>query len=340
MARAPSKWSKSDRGVWVPGVSRRLLLAGGSAGAASLLIACGSDGGLGMGGPAGSGGKSGSGGAGGGAAAGTGGAGPAGAGGGSSSSGGSSGGTGGGGDSAGSGGSSSTGGASGEGGTGGGGADDAGGVSADSGTAPDASSAMPGGTPSCVVRPTQTEGPFFTDFKLNRSDIRSEPGASNAKPGLPLRIVIRVGQMTGEVCQAYQGAMVDLWQCDARGVYSGYGQEGTAGMKYLRGYQLADSTGTVEFLTIYPGAYAGRAVHLHFKIRTSSAGGKGTTFTSQLYFPEDINDQVFGKAQGYGSSRVKNASDGIYRDGGDMLIPKMSMSNGGWLGQFDIGLRV
>jgi len=29
--------------------------------------------------------------------------------------------------------------------------------------------------PACVVTPEQMEGPFFTDVRLNRSDIRSDP---------------------------------------------------------------------------------------------------------------------------------------------------------------------
>jgi protocatechuate 3,4-dioxygenase beta subunit len=139
-------------------------------------------------------------------------------------------------------------------------------------------------------------------------------------------------------CKAFENVMVDFWQCDAGGVYSGYAEEGTAGKQYLRGYQSTDSTGTAEFMTIYPGAYSGRAVHVHFKLRTNPAG-RGSSFTSQLYFPEMINDEIFAQAP-YKANRVRNASDGIFRDGGANLIPKMTKQGMGWLAEFEIGLRM
>lgn len=44
---------------------------------------------------------------------------------------------------------------------------------------------LPGGgvVPACVVRPEQMEGPYFVDTKLNRADIRSEPGAGDPEAG-------------------------------------------------------------------------------------------------------------------------------------------------------------
>jgi protocatechuate 3,4-dioxygenase beta subunit len=272
--------------------------------------------------------------------------------------------------SGGSAGGSGTGGANGTGGsgpagTGGASASDAGGASdtaapgtggssgaADAEMTPNDAGVMPGdtaGTPNtpsggqfnCTVRPAQIEGPYFRDYKLNRKDITSDPAAGNAvKSGIPLHMVFKVGQINGMACKAFQNVMVDFWQCDAGGVYSGYAVEGTAGKQYLRGYQMTDGTGTAEFLTIYPGAYSGRAVHVHFKLRTNP-GGSGTTFTSQLYFPEMVNDEIFSQA-GYtgGRNRVRNASDTYYRGGGANLIPKMTKQGMGWLAEFEIGLRM
>src|SRR5438477_1655102 len=76
-------------------------------------------------------------------------------------------------------------------------------------------------TPACVVRPAQTEGPYFVDERLNRSDIRSDP--SNAgiplTPGAELHLTLGVYR-AGGACAPIAGALVDLWQCDALGVYS------------------------------------------------------------------------------------------------------------------------
>src|SRR5206468_12278161 len=55
----------------------------------------------------------------------------------------------------------------------------------------------------------------------------------------------------------------------------------TRNQKFLRGYQVSDSNGAVEFLTIYPGWYGGRTVHIHFKIRLFAAGRRTYDFTSQ-----------------------------------------------------------
>src|SRR3972149_6977430 len=74
--------------------------------------------------------------------------------------------------------------------------------------------------PPCVVRPGQTEGPYFVDEKLNRSDIRSDPSDGSVKEGVPLQLTLRVHQISGTDCTPLAGAMVDIWHCDALGVYS------------------------------------------------------------------------------------------------------------------------
>ena len=172
---------------------------------------------------------------------------------------------------------------------------------------------------------------------LNRSDIRSEPGSNMPKPGLPMRMVIRVGQMTPGSCRAYQGVAVDLWHCDVQGKYSSYASQGTAGLSYLRGFQLTDSTGTAEFTTVFPGSYPARAVHLHFGVRTNP-GGAGRGFTTQLYFPEPVLSEVFAQAPYSANKPQRNTSDSIFNDGGPNLLCKMSKSGAGWLAEFDIGL--
>ena len=121
-----------------------------------------------------------------------------------------------------------------------------------------AAAAPPG---ACVVRPALTEGPYFVDARLERSDIRSDPADGSVRPGAPLRLALRVSRLSAGACAPLPGAMVDVWHCDAAGVYSDATDPGgsTVGRKFLRGYQTTGADGLVGFTTIYPGAYPGRA---------------------------------------------------------------------------------
>ena len=149
--------------------------------------------------------------------------------------------------------------------------------------------------PSCVVRPEQTEGPYFVDNRLDRSDIRSDPSNGTVKAGTPLQVALVVSRIgAGAACTPIAGARVDFWQCDASGIYSGVRdpQFDTMGQQFLRGYQLTDASGTARFTTIYPGWYRGRTVHTHFKVRTEPSAARGYEFTSQLYFDDTLTDRV------------------------------------------------
>jgi protocatechuate 3,4-dioxygenase beta subunit len=141
--------------------------------------------------------------------------------------------------------------------------------------------ATPGSLPTCVVRPAATEGPYFVDEKLNRSDIRSDPGTGTVKPGALLALTFNVSRIANGSCTALNGAMVDVWHCDAGGLYSDESTNNTVGQKFLRGYQVTDASGLAAFTTIYPGWYSGRAVHIHFKIRTTTSSGASYEFTSR-----------------------------------------------------------
>jgi hypothetical protein len=103
---------------------------------------------------------------------------------------------------------------------------------------------------------------------------------------------------------------------------------------------VTDSDGKVEFLTIYPGWYPGRTVHIHFKIRTDSESRRGYEFTSQLYFDDAITDQVHSQPpySEKGKRTRRNAGDGLFRRGGDQLMLQLVRNGSGWLGTFDIGL--
>ena len=192
--------------------------------------------------------------------------------------------------------------------------------------------------PACVVRPQQTEGPYFVDERLNRSDIRSDPASGELRPGAVLSLAFNVSRIGGGACAPLAGAQVDVWHCDALGAYSA-GQNpggGKVGRTFLRGYQVTDAAGAARFTTIYPGWYQGRAVHIHFKIRTA----QGQAFTSQIYFDEAVTDRVHA-LEPYarrGQRRLRNEGDGLYRHGGRQLTVTPATSGPGYATTFDIAL--
>ena len=198
--------------------------------------------------------------------------------------------------------------------------------------------------PDCVVRPELTEGPYFVDRQLNRSDIRVEPTTGQAKAGVPLDLVFQVSELGEGRCAPLAGAMVDVWHCDAAGVYSGVRDRmvgfDTSGQKFLRGYQLTDAGGAARFTTIYPGWYPGRAVHIHFKIRARGATGESYEFTSQLFFDDALSDRVFA-AQPFsakGERDRRNERDGIFREAGSSLLVAATPVGDGYQATFAIAL--
>nr|MDQ3328802.1 twin-arginine translocation signal domain-containing protein [Chloroflexota bacterium] len=108
--------------------------------------------------------------------------------------------------------------------------------------------------PDCVVRPETTEGPYYVDDDLTRSDIRADPGTGVRRDGAPLVLTFNVSQVSASGCSPLEGAKVEIWQCDALGVYSDVSDPGfsTRGQKWLRGTQVTDAAGQATFTTIYP----------------------------------------------------------------------------------------
>jgi protocatechuate 3,4-dioxygenase beta subunit len=193
--------------------------------------------------------------------------------------------------------------------------------------------------PACIATPAQMEGPFFTDARLDRSDIRSDPADKSVKDGVPLALTLRVSSVTSKGCVPLAGAMVDVWHCDAAGAYSD-SDRSTAGRRFLRGYQMTDGGGAASFTTIYPGWYPGRAVHIHFKVRVMAGPALGHEFTSQLYFDDAVSDRVFARSPyaARGKRDVRNSDDGLFRRGGTRLLVPLAESRGGYAGDFSVGI--
>ena len=202
-------------------------------------------------------------------------------------------------------------------------------------TAAAATSAAATVLPSCIVRPALTEGPYFVDEKLDRSDIRSDPASGVVRPGAVLTLNFLVSRVSGSACTALSGAVVDVWHCDALGVYSDV--DNARGQKFLRGFQTTNASGSATFTTIYPGWYQGRAVHIHFKIRPTAS----SEFTSQLFFDDALSTQVFAQtpySQKGTQGITRNTADGIFQQSGGKLTLNVTKNGDAYAATFDIGL--
>jgi protocatechuate 3,4-dioxygenase beta subunit len=203
-------------------------------------------------------------------------------------------------------------------------------------------SADPACTVDCVAKPEMMEGPYFVDEGLNRSDIRSDPSDGSVSVGTTLTLNLRVLRISDSGCTPLPDAVVDLWHCDAFGSYSDVAQEGTTGKKYLRGYQVTNRAGNVRFVTILPGWYPGRTVHLHIKIRTTGTDGNPYEFTSQLYFTEEFKAAYLAEEPyaSEGAPDTTNAADGIYSANGvgDQMLLRPRRHRNGYTTAFAIGL--
>jgi protocatechuate 3,4-dioxygenase beta subunit len=195
----------------------------------------------------------------------------------------------------------------------------------------------------CALRPPQTEGPFYVDEPLARSDIRPDPATGTMAEGAPLALALAVARLAYGGCAPLPGARVSLWQCDAAGRYSDVRglPQSTVGQRFLRGYQASDAQGIARFVTIVPGWYPGRAVHIHFRIDAPAGSGVARTFVSQLYFDDAFVDAVhrrdpYRQRQG---ARVRNGDDGLFRRGGRDLLLAPDAAGEGYAARLDVALR-
>lgn len=190
--------------------------------------------------------------------------------------------------------------------------------------------------PACVVRPEVTEGPYYVDVDLIRSDIRTDNATGEAQAGTPLVLTFNVSQVSDSSCAALEGCTVEIWHCNAEGAYSGVSDPGfdTADQTWLRGAQVTDANGIATFTTIYPGWYSGRAVHIHFKVSPS----ENAVFTSQLFFDDGLSQQVFAQEPYTVKSSTPdtlNSTDSIYQE---LLLLSTTASGEGYAATFDIGI--
>jgi protocatechuate 3,4-dioxygenase beta subunit len=148
-----------------------------------------------------------------------------------------------------------------------------------------------------AATPQQTEGPFYpTSFPADMdNDLVQVRGQTAQAMGTVLHLQGRVLDLDG---RPVQGAMVEIWQCDAQGLYDHPRQPGRERRdSAFQGYgrMLAGGDGAYSFRTLKPVAYPGRAPHIHFKVAISN----GRLLTSQFYIagePGNERDSVFRAA--------------------------------------------
>jgi protocatechuate 3,4-dioxygenase beta subunit len=199
------------------------------------------------------------------------------------------------------------------------------------------------GSATCILTAALTEGPYFVDEMLNRSDIRTDPVTGVVSSGFPLSLTFNVSRVANSACTPLTGAYLDVWHCDAGGVYS---DVSGLSRKFLRGYQITDANGVAAFTTIYPGWYSGRAVHIHFKLRLFAGSSKTYEFTSQFFFDDTLTDSVYTQSpySSRGARNTRNANDGIYNslstnDKGGLTL-QTSTTTGGYAGVINLGVNV
>ncbi|SRR6266545_4025350 len=186
----------------------------------------------------------------------------------------------------------------------------------------------------CTVYPQETEGPYYLDLDLLRGDI------TEGRAGTPLSLAMEV--VSAATCAPLKGVAVEVWHCDASGLYSGYpGQLGgvdTRGQTFLRGTQVTGEDGRVRFDTIYPGWYPGRTTHVHFKVHVSST----SVATSQMYFTEDLSAAIYRASPyaAHGQKDTSNAADSVARSGGGIppLLAAAATTSGGYRAELTVAV--
>ncbi|GGL94389.1 dioxygenase family protein [Nakamurella endophytica] len=180
--------------------------------------------------------------------------------------------------------------------------------------------------------PDETAGPYPGDGSngpdvleqsgIVRSDLRSSFGqASRTAAGVPITLRLSVTDLA-RAGAPFAGVAVYVWHCDREGRYSLY-SDGITSENYLRGVQIADADGVVEYSSIFPACYSGRWPHIHFEVypdRDSITDVSTAIATSQVALPQDVCETVYGQA-GYEASvgnlaRVSLSTDNVFGDDG------------------------
>jgi protocatechuate 3,4-dioxygenase beta subunit len=164
----------------------------------------------------------------------------------------------------------------------------------------------------CTLTAEQEEGPFYVAVDDVRSDIVL------GQVGLPFDLTITI--INKLTCKPIKHAAVDIWHCNASGVYSDITSEDSYGKTFLRGVQFTDKHGQVSFTTIFPGHYSGRTTHIHARIHIDSGDYKNklvgghVAHTGQMFPSDAVNAEVYALSpyKAETATVVTHAKDAVY----------------------------
>jgi hypothetical protein len=192
------------------------------------------------------------------------------------------------------------------------------------------------------------EGPYFLDDSASgypRTNILSNLDGTETQTGVPLALTLYVFDSENK-CAAMESVQVDIWHCNGSGVYSAEAIESTTGESWLRGYQITDTTGKVQFTTIIPGWYQGRTTHIHLRLRsTYDSTDSGGANTMQIFFDQALVDTLSTTVSPYekeGTNSTTNASDHVYTDleQGTTLLTLTGSVAAGYAATFSVHLPI
>jgi protocatechuate 3,4-dioxygenase, beta subunit len=178
-----------------------------------------------------------------------------------------------------------------------------------------------------IATPRQTEGPFYpTDWSGDiDADLVVVWGEATQASGQVTHVS---GRILDLAAQPLRGAKVEIWQCDANGVYRHPGASAGRGRDLGfqgRGRAISDAVGRYAFRTIRPVAYPGRAPHIHFKVVLPDQHA----LVTQMY--------VFGEVQNQRDGVLSSIRDRRQRDSVIVrLMPADGIEPGALAGEFDI----
>jgi protocatechuate 3,4-dioxygenase beta subunit len=180
-----------------------------------------------------------------------------------------------------------------------------------------------------ALTPPGTEGPFYPDrLPLDTDNDLVKVGANGkAAAGEVFHLSGRILNRDGT---PYTGFVVEIWQCDANGIYLHSGDTGRGRFDpNFQGFGTAvtRANGSYRFRTIKPVSYPGRTPHIHFKVKAPNR----REFTSQMYIaghPGNDSDFLYRRL---GGPAAKNAASVA-------LFPAPELEPGAVKGTFDIVL--
>lgn len=160
----------------------------------------------------------------------------------------------------------------------------------------------------CKPTTSSTEGPYYIASKVRKNIIDKQPGT---RTNLTISVV-------DTECKPIPNARVDIWHANASGRYSGV--SGNA-QNFLRGSQVTDAQGRATFVTIFPGWYPGRVMHIHVKVVQDG----NDVLTSQLYARDAQVSQIYAKGayKKRGDQDTNLTTDRILRGDANLMTLKL-----------------